>query len=167
MRGRMMGAVRLAAALTVVLALAGCRQPDGEVPAPHGDQVNRIEDLSRDLQNLARQDADAPAELLDDLINLEPVPRPEDQLKALADALAAALAGATLPDADAREISTLVFQLVAAREMSESQIEQVSSDLRDLLVKAGAMPEPAERAAAAAADLAGEVTKNRKRWYHR
>lgn len=162
-----MGAVRLAAALTVVLALAGCRQPDGAVPTPQGDQDNRIEDISRDLQNLTRQDADAPAELLDDLTNLEPVPRPQEQLKALADALAAALAGATLPDAEAGELATLVFQLVAARDMNETQIEQVAADLRAQLVRAGAMPEPADRAAAAAADLAGEVTKNKKRWYHR
>lgn len=167
MRRRMMGTARLAAVLAVVLALSGCRQPDGAVPEPQGDQNNRIEDISRDLQNLTRQDADAPAELLDDLTNLEPVARPQEQLKAVADALAAALAGATLSDEEAHQIATLVFQLVAVRDMSEAQIEQVAADLRDQLVKAGAMPEAADRAADAASALATEVTRNKKRWYHR
>lgn len=167
MRGRMRSTARAAAALMIVLAAAGCRQPDGAVPAPQGDQTNRIEDISRDLQNVANRDANAPAELLDDLTYLEPVPRPPAQLKEFADSLAAALGGAKLPDPEARQMATLVFQLVAARDMSEAQIEQVATDLRELLVKVGAMPQPADRAAAAGSALAGEVTQNQKRWYHR
>lgn len=167
MRGRMRSTARAAAALMIVLAAAGCRQPDGVVPAPQGDQTNRIEDISRDLQNVANRDANAPAELLDDLTYLEPVPRPPAQLKEFADSLAVALGGAKLPDPEARQMATLVFQLVAARDMSEAQIEQVATDLRELLVKVGAMPQPADRAAAAGSALAGEVTQNQKRWYHR
>jgi hypothetical protein len=153
--------------MMLTLTLTGCRQPDGAIPAPQGEQTNRIDDISRDLQNLANKDANAPAELLDDLTYLEPVPRPPARLKELADSLAAALGGATLPDAEARQVATLVFQLVAARDMSESQIEQTAMELRELLVKVGAMPQPADRVAAAGSALAGEVTQNKKRWYHR
>jgi hypothetical protein len=64
-------------------------------------------------------------------------------------------------------MATLVFQLVAVRDMSEAQIAQLSSNLRDALVKAGGQGQPAERAAAAGSALAGEVTQNKKRWYHR
>jgi hypothetical protein len=157
----------IAAAVLLALTLAGCRQPEGSMPAPQGEQNNRIDDISRDLQNLANSDANAPAELLDDLTYLEPVPRPPARLKELADSLAVALRGTKLPDAEARQMATLVFQLVAARDMSESQIAQVGSNLRDALVKAGGQPEPAERAAAAGVTLAGEITQNKKRWYHR
>ncbi len=167
MSGPTCGAARIAAALMVVLSLAGCRQPDGSIPVPEGEQSNRIDDISRDLQNVANKDTNAPAELLDDLTYLEPVPRPPARLKELADALAAALGGVRLPDAEARQIATLVFQLVAARDMSDAQIEQVATELRDLLVKVGAMAEPAERAAAAASALATEISQNQKRWYHR
>ena len=158
---------RIAAAAVVALTLAGCRQPEGAMPEPQGEQNNRIDDISRDLQNLANSDANAPAELLDDLTYLEPVPRPPARLKELADSLAAALRGAKLPDTEARQMATLVFQLVAVRDMSEAQIAQLSSNLRDALVKAGGQAEPAERAAAAGSALAAEITQNKKRWYHR
>jgi|SRR5688572_22345913 len=156
-----------AATAALLLTLTGCRQPDGTLPAPQGDQANRVDDISRDLQNVARNDSNAPAELLDDLTYLESVPRPPERLKAMADALSAALRGSKLPDAEAKRVATLVFQMVAARELSEAQIAQLGSELRDGLVKAGAMPEAAQRVSSAGAALAGEVTENKKRWYHR
>ena len=157
----------IASALLLALVLGGCRQPDGAMPEPQGEQTNRIDDISRDLQNLANGDASAPAELLDDLTYLESVPRPPGPLKALADSLAVALRGAKLPDTEARQMATLVFQLVAAQDMSESQIAQVSSGLRDAVVNAGGQADAAERAAAAGSALAGEMSQNKKRWYHR
>jgi hypothetical protein len=159
------GAAAICAA--VLLTLAGCRQPEGAMPAPQGEQPNRIDDISRDLQNVARNDSNAPAELLDDLTSLEAVPRPPERLKALADTLTTALRGSKLPDEEAKRVATLVFQLVAARELNETQIAQIGSELRDALVKVGATPERAQPAAAAAMALASEVTENKKRWYHR
>lgn len=157
----------VATSAVVLLTLAGCRQPDGSMPAPQGEQTNRVDDISRDLQNVARGDSNAPAELLDDLTDLESVPRPPARLKELADALSVALRGAKLPDPDAKRISTLIFQMVAARELSEVQIAQTGSDLRDALVKVGATPAAADSVSSAGSALAGEVTENKKRWYHR
>jgi hypothetical protein len=157
----------MAAGAVLMLVLSGCRQPDGSVPAPQGEQTNRVDDISRDLQNLANNDANAPAELYDDLTYLESVPRPPERLKEMADALAVALRGGKLPDADARQAATLIFQLVAARDLSQGQIERVGSELRSALVKAGATPDVADRVSAAGAALAGDVTQNKKRWYHR
>jgi len=160
-------AAGVAACAVALLTLAGCRQPDGSVPAPQGEQTNRIDDISRDLQNVARNDSNAPAELLDDLTYLESVPRPPERLKELGDALSAALRGAKLPDTEAKRVATLLFQMVNARDLSESQIAQIGTDLRAALVMAGATPEAADRVALAGAALAGEVTQNKKRWYHR
>ena len=160
-------AAGVTAGTVLVIALAGCRQPDGSVPAPAGEQTNRVDDISRDLQNVARNDSNAPAELLDDLTYLESVPRPPARLKELGDALTVSLRGGKLPDAEAKRVSTLVFQMVAAKDLSESQIAQIGTDLRETLVKAGSTPEAADRVASAGSALAGEVTQNKKRWYQR
>jgi hypothetical protein len=61
----------------------------------------------------------------------------------------------------------LIFQMVAARDLSEGQIAQTGSELREALVKLGATPEAADRVSSAGSALAGEVTENKKRWYHR
>jgi hypothetical protein len=158
---------RAAGCAVLLLTLAGCRQPEGALPAPEGEQTNRIDDISRDLQNIANNDGNAPAELLDDLTYLQSAPPPPAQLKALADALAGALRGADLSDEDAKRLAMLIFQMVAASELNQAQIAQIGSDLRAALVKAGATPEAADRVSAAGSALAGEVTENKKRWYHR
>ena len=151
----------------LLLTIAGCRQPDGTLPAPQGDQTNRIQDISRDLQNLAAKDANAPSELYDDLTYLEATPRPEPPLRELSQALASALGGTKLSDEDANTIANHLFVAVSGRDLSEAQVQKVGDDLRASLVEVGANPQAAERAAVATTALAGEVSENKKRWYHR
>jgi hypothetical protein len=158
-------AVALSAAL--LLATAGCKQPDGAMPAPTGEQPNKIEDISRDLQNLAAKDGNAPAELADDLSSLDSMQRPPEKITQLSKELAGALGGTSLSDGDAKRVANLVFVAVSARELSESQIEKVSADLRTTLTALGAQAQAVDRVSATAADLASSVTRNRKRWYHR
>jgi hypothetical protein len=134
---------------------------------PQGDQPGRIDDISRDLQNVAGKDAQAPAELLDDLTNLDPAPRPANRLKELSQALSDALADKPLPDAEAKHLAEVLFTAIAVRDLSEKQIEQVGTNLREALVKVGAQAAVADRAKTAAVALASDVTRNRKRWYHR
>jgi hypothetical protein len=151
----------------VLLTAAGCRQPDGPMPTPQGEQPNKVEDIGRDLQNLAAEDANAPAELAEDLSSLDPVPRPADQMQELLQGLAAALAGQMLSDDAAQRIANLLFVAMSARELSGPQIAMVAADLRTTLVEVGAPAPAADRASAAASAVATDVTRNRKRWYHR
>ncbi len=155
------------AAGVLAATLAGCRQPDGPMPAPQGEQPNRIEDITRDLQNVARKDANAPAELLDDLMHVDAVQQPRPQLKAVSDSLAAALGGTALQESDAHAIANILFVAAAGRELSEAQTEKVGTDMHDALVKAGASDPAAQRASEATAALALDVSQNEKRWYHR
>jgi hypothetical protein len=157
----------LAACAALLLALAGCGQPDGTMPSPQGDQPGRIEDISRDLQNVAAKNPEAPAELLDDLTYLDAAPRPANRLKELSQALSDALADKPLPDAEAKQVADVLFTAIAVRDLSEKQIEQVGTNLREVLVKVGSQAEAAERAKTAAVALASDVTQNKKRWYHR
>lgn len=156
----------MAAALCAVL-LTACRQPEGTRPVPQGDQQNRIEDVSRDLMNVARKDPNGPAELLDDLTNLENTPRPPERLQALAKSLSDALGGTDLPDAEAKRLADLLFVARLPGNLNATQIEQVGTDVQETLITVGVGPEPAARVSAAAIALGKEGAANQKRWYHR
>ncbi len=155
----------LAAALLGLLA--ACRQPEGAMPVPTGEQPNKLEDIGRDLQNLSSRDANAPSELTDDLSSLDPMQRPAPRIGELSQGLAAALGGKDLSDADAKRIANQLFVLLSAQELNESQIAQVGTDLQTALTGLGVDAQVATRVSTTATALASDVTRNRKRWYHR
>jgi hypothetical protein len=153
--------------LVGALCVAGCKQADGPMPVPEGEQPNKIEDISRDLQNLASSDANAPTELADDLSSVDPLKRPPEQITALSKHLGSALDGRQLSDGDARKMANLLFVALAGRELSESQIEQAGEELRTTLMSVGAEAQVAEQVSTATQELANGITRNKKRWYHR
>src|SRR5688572_19010711 len=73
----------LASGAALLLILVACKQPDGAMPVPTGEQPNKLEDISRDLQNLAARDANAPSELSDDLSSLDALRRPPESINEL------------------------------------------------------------------------------------
>lgn len=137
------------------------------MPEPTGEQPNKIDDIGRDLQNLASGDPNARLELAEDVMALDPTTRPPEEVNALLQGLSGALAGTDPSAAEADKMANLLFVAASARELSGSQIETVVTDLRESLVSVGADPAAADRASAAASDLATAMTRNRKRWYHR
>jgi len=155
----------LAAALLAVLA--ACRQPDGAMPVPTGEQPNKLEDIGRDLQNVSSRAANAQSELTDDLSSLDPTQRPAPRISELSQGLVAALGGRELSDADAQRVAALLFVALTAQELNGSQIEQVGTDLQTALTGSGADAQAAARVSATAKALALDITRNRKRWYHR
>ena len=157
----------MATAAALLLTLAACKQPDGAMPVPTGEQPNKLEDISRDLQNLASRDANAPAELSDDLSSMDPVRRPPESITELSRRLATALGGTTLSDADAKRVANQLFVVLTAQELSGSQIEQLGTDLQTTLTGLGADAQAAAAVSTTAKDLASTITRNRKRWYHR
>src|SRR5688572_29561964 len=81
----------LVSGAALLLMLAACQQPDGAMPVPTGEQPNKIEDISRDLQHLAARDANATSELSDDLSSLDALRRPPESINELSRRLATAL----------------------------------------------------------------------------
>jgi hypothetical protein len=160
---RLFGAVLT---LVVVCTAAGCRQADGPIPTPIDEQPNKIEDIGHDLQNIARGDAEAEGDLLDDLEGLDGTPRPQSLVRALSAATADAVRGASLADAQAQEVARLLFIVMTAEELNARQIEQFTGDLRTALTGAGADEATATRAAESGSALQEAITLNRKRWYH-
>lgn len=160
------GAMWCAAMGLVVTLAGGCRQADGVAPTPEGEQVNKIEDIGRDLQNIANGDAAAPGELLDDLRGLDETSRPEAIVKALAASLGTALQGRALPDESARALAAELFAASTGRDLSRRQINRIGTRITEILQSTGAPDAAVEAAATAATDLAADVTENRRRWYH-
>src|SRR5688572_4575362 len=89
----------MAAALCLAVgSVAGCRQPDGQIPSKEGEQINKTQDISRDLQNIAGKTAGAAGDLHDDLGTMNSNPPPRNLSQELTTALDSALAGKKLPD---------------------------------------------------------------------
>lgn len=154
-----------AGVLIVVLGLAGCRQPDGEMGSPTDEQVNQIGDIARDLRNVAAARPEAARELNDDLYNLgDPAP-PRHLVDRLSETLETAVAGRTPSDAATQQIAEVLFVVHRVRQLSERQIEQVGTELQEALLAAGADEDQARAAAAAARELQAAMTVNRRRWY--
>ena len=154
-----------AGVLVVVVGLAGCRQPDGDIPSPTDDQENQIGDIARDLQNVAAGRAEGPSELYDDLYNLTDPAPPRNLLDTVAETLETALAGTSPSDAAARQVADALFIVHRVRELSERQIEELGTELQLALLAAGADEDRALAAAAAAREFQTAMTVNRRRWY--
>jgi hypothetical protein len=150
----------------VLLVAAGCRQSDGPIPTPVDEQPNKIEDIGHDLQHVGRAEADAERDLLDDLDGLDENTRPASMVQKLGTALATAVKGKSLSDAQAQNLSQKLFVALTAEELNAKQIDQVAGDLRTTLVSAGVESTAADNVAAAATELQSSITLNRKRWYH-
>src|ERR1044071_9399145 len=58
----------VAVCMAVALATAGCRMADGPVPMPSSEDLNRLDDLRRDLGNVIAGHAEAKQDFADDLM---------------------------------------------------------------------------------------------------
>lgn len=160
----MMNRVLLACCLCVTLA--GCRQPDGPLPAAGPDDENRQHDLSRDLQNIAGGDANGPAEFAADLKVLAGrADAPWEPADSLGNRLSAALKGKALPEESAAQLARFFWIAAAGRELSERQVEKLGEDIGEALKKVGAADSAAAAVGEQVAALQGAVTRKERKWY--
>jgi hypothetical protein len=151
--------------LVVSLAVAGCRQVDGPLPAAEGEVPNRIVDISRDLVNVSRGDEQARKDLADDLRvfvdKREAVPASDE----LARRTSEVVAGRTLDDENAERLARHLWTATAGREMSERQVESLQNELHALLVSMGVPEDNALNVASQAGEVQRLVTSRERRWY--
>jgi hypothetical protein len=159
---------RLLLALVAAVCLsAGCRQPEGTIPQPAGEQVNKTEDISRDLLAVARRENGAVNDLRDDLENLTGEQPPAHLVEGLSSGLETALAGKTVADDVAMKLATQLFVSVSARELSQRQIESLRTEVTATLTGIGVAPPQADTVATAVGEIQHAMTTNRRRWWHR
>jgi hypothetical protein len=156
---------RVALLLALLMAVAGCRQPDGPMPEATEEALNRTDDISRDLLSVAGGDPQAPMELAEDLsvftIGEEGVAAAGE----LAAVVSVAVEGLDLAEERALQIANSLWLVVAARELSEGQMTAVRDGLRSDLVAAGADEVSAEAAAVEAGETQASVSTRPRRWY--
>jgi hypothetical protein len=158
---------RVALALLAAVFLVACRQPEGTVPEPAGEQANKTEDISRDLMAVAEQDQSGVADLKNDLENLTGLQPPPHLVDDLSTHLASALAGSKLAEDSAMKLANHLFVALAARELNERQVTLLQHEVRNTLMSVGVPQPKAEPVTEAVAEIQRAITANRRRWWHR
>ena len=144
-----------------------CRQTDGTPPTPSGETPQRLVDLGRDLENVAAGDAQAPQELTDDLLVYVEEPAGAEQARKMAATISVTLKQRTLNAETSKQLATLLWTSVAARDFSERQIDALSNDVRGLLISIGVSQQDANAAAGSVGTVQKTLTRRARRWYER
>jgi len=148
------------------LWLAGCRQADGPVPTPSQNIQSELQDVRHDLQNIASgRDPQAPKDFADDLGKYVDRPTAQPVADELSRRTASVLAGSKLTEQVAQQLAHDLWLSVAAREMSERQVEALQNDVQSLLMSIGIVEENAQQVAAQVGAVQSAVTDRPRRWY--
>ena len=157
---------RYALVLFAATVLMSCRQADGIMRTPTSDAQEDIYDLSRDLQNVAGGNSDAPAEFAQDIHKYA---ADKASAKPAVDELVrratSTLGGSMLTEQTARQLAHSLWMTVAARDLSERQIETLQNEVRTILTSTGISEENAQQVAAQVGEVQLAVTDRQRRWY--
>jgi hypothetical protein len=151
--------------LAAAVSVGACRQADGPIPTPNESTQNEIGDISRDLQAVAARDSQAPLDLAHDLRKYSDRSSVQPAIDELSSRTARVIAGSKLTAQTADRLAHNLWIAVAARKMSQRQVEALQNDLHALLVSAGVAEERAEPVAAQVEEVQRLVTTRPKRWY--
>jgi hypothetical protein len=159
----------LVCALAVIAAMGAgaCKQGDGTLPAKVDDVPNRLGDLQRDLSAVVGGQQQAIQDLTDDLIVFTDEPDAQAATKAMAMTVAPMLVNRPVNDDTQMKIVTLLWTAVAARELSERQVDALKDDVRNTLLSVGVTQPDANLAAGRVGDVQKAVTLRTRRWYER
>ena len=161
---------RIAAALCLAVALAatGCRMADGPMPMPSAEDLNRLDDLRRDLGNVVAGHAEAKQDFTDDLmVFVKPGVKPDAPaaITELSRLISEAALAAQLKEAAVAPLLKQVWTAVAARELSEKQVATLQADAKATLTGLG-VPEPSAQAISSQiVTVQRAVTDRQRRWY--
>ena len=149
-----------------VLILAGCRQPDGQVPTPDAVVQEELGDVARDLQSIAAaRDPEAPKNQADDLRKYAQRPSAVPEVDELSRRTADAVTRSQLTEQAAQRLTHNLWLAVAARDISERQVESLQNDTHSLLVSAGIAENRADQVAVQVGEVQRAVTSRPRRWY--
>ena len=153
--------------LAAVIGISGCRQGDGEMPSKTADVPNRLSDLKRDLESVSSGDPQAAKDLSDDLIVFTEEPEGIAATRALSSTVCPLLVKRALNDDAQTRMATLLWTTVAARQLSERQVDGLKDDMRGLLGSLGVAPTDANLVASRVGEVQKAVTLRGRRWYER
>ena len=162
----MASVIRYALVLVAAAVLTSCRQADGTMPTPTQAATDDIYDLSRDLQNVAGGNPNGPAEFAQDIHEYAAdKASAKPAVEELVRRTTSMLGGRMLSDQTARQLAHSLWMTVAARDLSERQIETLQNEVRTVLVSTGISEENAQQVAAQVGEVQLAVTDRQRRWY--
>ena len=148
------------------LLLAGCRQADGPMPEATGEVPNRLADITRDLQAVARGDAQARQDLADDVtVFVDADGEPRMAVNELSRRTAEVVTGSRLSEQSAERLARQLWTAAAGRELSQRQVETLQGEMHALLVEIGVPEDRAENTATQVGEVQRLLTDRPKRWY--
>ena len=163
---RMRLLVRCVVVAAVGLSFGACRQADGPIPVPSEDVQAELDDVVRDLQNVARaKDPQAPSDLVSDLRKFAQRRDAEPTVDELTRRTVTALGGIELPEQSAQRLAHSLWVSIAARELSERQVETLQSDVQLMLTSFGVTEANAQQVAAQVGEVQSAVGDRPRRWY--
>ena len=162
---RMRLLVRCFVVVAVSLSFGACRQADGPIPVPSEDVQKELDDVVRDLRNVAAKDPQAPSDLASDLRKYAGRRTAEPTVDELTRLTVTALGGIDLPEQSAQRLAHSLWVSVAARELSERQVETLQSDVQLMLTSLGVAEANAQEVAAQVGDVQSAVGDRTRRWY--
>jgi len=162
---RMRLLVRCFVVVAVSLSFGACRQADGPIPVPSEDVQKELDDVVRDLRNVAAKDPQAPSDLASDLRKYAGRRTAEPTVDELTRRTVTALGGIDLPEQSAQRLAHSLWVSVAARELSERQVETLQSDVQLMLTSLGVAEANAQEVAAQVGDVQSAVGDRTRRWY--
>ena len=161
---------RLLATFCVAVALftAGCRMADGPLPEPTAEDLNRLDDLRRDIGNVVGGNAEARQDFLDDLmVFVKPGSKPEAPaaIAELAKLIGDAATAAQLKEASLPPLLRQVWTAVVARELSERQVATLQADVKATLTGLNVPGPSAQAISSQIVVVQKAVTDRGRRWY--
>jgi 6-phosphogluconate dehydrogenase (decarboxylating) len=130
--------------------------------------ANELGDISRDLQNAAYQNPTGVQDLTEDISHYaQGTNGGEAAAQELARRLAQALTGKMFKVAQAMPVAHTVWVAVAARQLSEQQIDNLKNEMKSELIALGANEQQAQSAADQVGAVQQAVTARHRRWYER
>jgi hypothetical protein len=148
------------------LQFAGCRQADGPMPETTPETANELGDISRDLQNLATGNPDGPKDLADDISHYaQDTKDGPPAAQELSRRLGQALTGKSFKVAQAMPLAHTCWMTVAARQLSEKQIENLKNEMKTQLMSLGANEQQSQNVADQVAVVQQAITARHRRWY--
>ena len=148
----------------LVLAVA-CRDADGPIPAPTGDEADEVYELSRDILNVAGGDPQALQELTDDLGTQGPYETGQPGAAALAKSLQGALVGRQMSEAQAKRLADDLYIVLAGDKLSPGQVEAVQTRVSGLLREVGSPEGAIGPVRDNITSVQSLVNPGRKRWW--
>jgi hypothetical protein len=141
---------------------------DGPLPMPGDEDLNRLDDLRRDIGNVVGGNAEAKKDFADDLmvfVRADARPEAPPAVTELARLISEAAVAVQLKEAAAPPLLRQVWTAVVARELSEKQIATLQSEVKTTLTGL-AVPEPSAQAISSQIVVVQKaVTARERRWF--